>query len=100
MNDSSQNLPYILVVGSGNGEYILKPEQDLELGKKHLVEATSLIGGSGINYTLRLMKAGFPVLPILPIGRDALGHQIQAELLREAVASQMPAIVTEWLESE
>ncbi|MGL5082940.1 MAG: carbohydrate kinase family protein, partial [Microcoleaceae cyanobacterium] len=46
------------------------------------------------------MKAGFPVLPILPIGRDALGHQIQAELLREAVASQMPAIVTEWLESE
>jgi hypothetical protein len=57
----------ILVVGGGNGEYILELDGDLEIGQKNLAHSRSLIGGGGINQTLRLLKAGYSPLPILPL---------------------------------
>jgi sugar/nucleoside kinase (ribokinase family) len=72
---------YILLVGGCNGEYILELPQGLEIGQKNLVESRWLIGGGGVNQTLRLLQAGFLPIPILPIGRDQLGLRIQKELL-------------------
>jgi sugar/nucleoside kinase (ribokinase family) len=39
------------------------------------------LGGSGINYTFRLINAGFPAFPILAMGKDAAGELIRKELL-------------------
>ena len=73
----------ILVIGSGNAETVLDLDSDLVLGQKHNVKRVELYGGSGINYTLRLARYdGTRVLPILSIGADAIGRNIQDALLQ------------------
>ncbi|MGF1493308.1 MAG: hypothetical protein ACFBSC_12805 [Microcoleaceae cyanobacterium] len=84
---------YVLVIGGANGEYLIKPEKKIVLGEKHVAGTNSLIGGSGINYSLRLLKAGFWALPILPLGQDSLGEWIQAQLLAETEALQLPDVI-------
>ncbi len=67
----------ILVVGTGNAEYIIKLDCKFECNNKYLADYYEFVGGSGVNYTLRLAAAGFEVLPILPIGQDATGERIK-----------------------
>lgn len=78
------NNSYILVVGGGNGEYLLELLDTFEIGQKNLVKSQRLIGGGGVNYTLRLLNMGYPVFPILPLGDDELGKSIQQVLIGES----------------
>ncbi|ELR99897.1 carbohydrate kinase family protein [Gloeocapsa sp. PCC 73106] len=79
-----ENLACILVVGGANGEYLLELLENFEVGQKNLVDTQNLIGGGGVNYTLRLLNMGYPALPILPLGDDELGKKIQTELVIES----------------
>ncbi len=68
----------IAVVGSGNLEMLLhSPSSErITMGSKHSVKVESLWGGSGVNFTARLLAAGRSVLPVLPIADDHGGEQI------------------------
>ncbi len=76
----------ILVVGSGVAENVLVLTSPVRFGQKHLVHRHALLGGSGLNYTLRLVHTGHAVLPVLSIGDDYHGHEIQ-----KAVTAAMQA---------
>ena len=54
---TSRSIP-IITVGSGNVEYILEHDGEVELGKKHIIDSYELIGGSCVNYSLRLLTTG------------------------------------------
>jgi hypothetical protein len=90
----------ILVVGGGNGEYILELDGDLATGQKNLAHSRSLIGGGGINQTLRLLKAGYSPLPILPLGNDLLGQKIHHELLQEYQLSSLGKQVLDYISND
>ena len=75
---------YILTVGGGNREYTLKLSTEFEIGRKHIAESKSLLGGSGVNYTLRLLHTGYPVIPIISIGQDDVGREIQDSIVSAA----------------
>jgi sugar/nucleoside kinase (ribokinase family) len=70
----------IVVIGGANIEYIITSDQPIEYGAKNSVEIEELYGGSGVNYTLRLLNADKRVYPILFIGDDHAGRQIQREV--------------------
>jgi sugar/nucleoside kinase (ribokinase family) len=72
----------IIAIGSGNIEHILTAEGAVRLGHKHAVDAVELLGGSCINYFLRLISAGFDTFPIPQIGRDDIGRRIQKGLIQ------------------
>ncbi len=93
---------YVLIVGGCNSEYILQLPQELKIGQKNLAQSDWLIGGGGINQTLRLLKTDFsPVpVPILPLGHDDLGLRIREHLLAEYHLARAPQIVIDYLESE
>lgn len=74
---NNKKIPLILAIGGGNSENILSVESDITFGNKHLAEVTELYGGSGVNYTMRLLCAGLDVLPILTIGNDETGKKIE-----------------------
>jgi sugar/nucleoside kinase (ribokinase family) len=76
--------PYVLVVGSASGEYVLRLDLPLKIDQKQSVDSEWLSGGSGVNYSLRLMRQGVRVIPIPSVGNDELGRQIRSELLDEA----------------
>ncbi len=76
----------IVVIGGANLEYIITSDQEIVHGSKNSVNIEELYGGSGVNYTLRLLHVGERVYPILFAGEDHAGHQIQ-----EAVASALTA---------
>jgi len=75
------NRPLILAIGGGNSENILSVDNNIVFGNKHLSEVTELFGGSGINYAMRLLCAGFDVFPILTIGNDEIGRKIQSTFI-------------------
>lgn len=72
----------IIVIGGANIEYIVKSETDIIQGSKNYVEIEELYGGSGLNYTLRLLKSGKSVIPLLYVGEDSIGIDIQKHLLK------------------
>ena len=72
----------IVVIGGANMEYILKPHGELIDGGKNFVEIDELFGGSGVNYSLRLLSYGELVFPILFLGDDRTGEMIFSELSR------------------
>jgi sugar/nucleoside kinase (ribokinase family) len=76
-----ENSPPIIAIGSGAFENILRCDGALQLGRKHIVKQEESLGGSGLNYTLRLLANGMEVLPILPVGDDPLGHLILESIL-------------------
>lgn len=82
------NLGPVIAIGSGAFENILLCEGALQLGRKHIVEQEESLGGSGLNYTLRLLAAGVEVLPILPVGNDPLGQLIRESII--AAAEKVP----------
>jgi sugar/nucleoside kinase (ribokinase family) len=90
MDSSNKNQPPIITVGSGNLEYILICEGEIKLGKKHLIQPSELIGGSGVNYTMRLMAAGENVFPIPLIGNDQSGLKIREKITNKAITYGMP----------
>lgn len=71
----------ILVIGSAVAETYLNIEKDLIVGAKHFADRYELLGGSGLNYTMRLISAGHFALPVLPIGRDSIGRMIKEEIM-------------------
>ncbi len=71
----------IAVIGGANIEYIVKSKTDIVQGSKNFVDIEELFGGGGLNYALRLMGTGVSVCPLLYIGNDSLGENIQKSLL-------------------
>jgi len=71
----------IAVIGGANIEYIVKSKTDIVQGSKNFVDIEELFGGGGLNYALRLMGTGISVCPLLYIGNDSLGENIQKSLL-------------------
>ncbi len=99
MNSLFDSPPPVLVVGSGNGETVLSLEEDLLLDRKYEVDSYELFGGSGVNYTLRLLNAKTPVFPVLPLGADDLGVRIRNEILASAYRAQAPEPILRYIES-
>jgi len=66
----------ILVIGGANIEYILKSKTNIIQGSKNFVDIEELLGGSGVNYSLRLLAYGESVFSILFLGDDSTGRQI------------------------
>jgi sugar/nucleoside kinase (ribokinase family) len=89
MQSLQDNRAPIITIGSGAFENILLCDGALQLGRKHVVGQEESLGGSGLNYTLRLLAAGREVLPILPVGNDPLGQLIRESIL--AAAEKVPA---------
>jgi len=80
--DAKSNRSYpIITIGSGNVEYILEHNGEIELGKKHIITSYELSGGSCVNYSLRLLTAGNTVYPVPLIGEDSGGQKIRHELI-------------------
>jgi len=95
---SRKNRSPIVAIGSGAFERILRCDGLLQLGSKHVVQQEESLGGSGLNYTLRLLAAGTEVLPILPIGNDPLGKLIRQNIAaaaeKIAFSSQLEKFLT------
>ncbi len=81
----------IVVIGGANLEYIITSEYEIIRGSKNSVNIEEYYGGSGVNYTLRLLHTGEPVYPVLFLGDDHAGHQIQAEIAT-ALTAENPKI--------
>ena len=79
---------HIAVIGGVNEEYVLQLDS-LGVGKKNNVETYSMFGGSGLNYTMRLLNTEFPTIPILSAGNDYLGHRIMEQVLKTMDQVQM-----------
>jgi sugar/nucleoside kinase (ribokinase family) len=81
---SEKKLDYVLVVGGANIEYIYEKNDDTKLFmKQNYSEKKMEFGGSGLNYTLKLMNANINVFPILPLGDDNDGEKIKIRLLAD-----------------
>lgn len=80
----------IVVIGGANIEYIHKSKGHIQQGSKNFVEIEELLGGSGVNYTLRLLSYGEVVFPILFVGDDSTGRQIYEEICVLATEKNRP----------
>jgi sugar/nucleoside kinase (ribokinase family) len=78
----------IFAIGSGNLENLLVCKGRVALGEKHEVSIDSFWGGSAVNFSSRLLSAGFPVVPILAIGNDAAGRSIRDALHRSSISGK------------
>ncbi len=76
----------IIVIGGANVEYIVKSEEEIVQGAKNSVEIEELYGGSGVNYTMRLLCTGERVYPLLYLGDDYAGIQIQKSISSALIA--------------
>jgi len=76
------NKENIAVIGGANIEYIVKSKSDIIQGSKNLVDIEELYGGSGLNYALRLLAFGASVYPLVYVGNDSCGRNIQKTLLK------------------
>jgi sugar/nucleoside kinase (ribokinase family) len=90
----------ILVIGGGNAEHVFNLKGGFRLGRKHMVVCHEVIGGSGVNYTMRLIHAGFPVFPVLSIGRDRLGFGVREKILTSARRARLPEQVLKFIDSD
>lgn len=91
-----------LIVGSGNGETILDLRGDLVIGAKHDVARAELLGGSGVNYALRMARydPAMRILPILSIGKDRTGERIREEILNAIETERMPHSLLDFVRSD
>jgi sugar/nucleoside kinase (ribokinase family) len=96
----SGNTPPVITVGSGNVEYILRSKGELELGKKHLINSQGLIGGSCVNYALRLLTVGCSVFPVPLVGDDRCGQKIRGRILDAAIQKGITARERQFIESD
>ncbi len=78
---TNDDKPYVLVIGGANIEYIYEKNDDTKLfTKQNYSDKTVELGGSGLNYTLKLMSTKINVFPILPLGKDSGGEKIKERL--------------------
>jgi sugar/nucleoside kinase (ribokinase family) len=92
---SNPKEPAILVIGSGVGEKVLQLDTEIRIGSKQTVkDRQELYGGSGVNYTLRLGCRKYNVLPILSIGPDWTGRNIQRKIEKLSSHKQVSQFVT------
>lgn len=89
----------ILVFGGGNTETLLIADGPVEIGGKNAVRTASALGGSGVNCSVRLLAMNAPAIPILSIGGDAIGHEIQAFIEKVAAAANAGDTVLDYLRS-
>jgi hypothetical protein len=80
MEEIQKSVAPILVVGSGNAEFIINLETEFVLDRKYAVNYVDLLGGSGVNYSLRFLDVGIPVFPVLSIGKDGFGEKIRERI--------------------
>lgn len=97
MDSPHKNQQPIITIGSGNVENILMCEGEIGLGKKHLIQSFELIGGSGVNYTMRLIAAGYTVFPIPLIGNDQNGLNIREKIVEQAITHQTPGKTIQYI---
>lgn len=76
----NEKINAILIVGSGTAENVIQTDNGIQPGNKYLVDRFELYGGSGLNHTFRLAATGHPVFPVLSMGRDGIGRQVQKEI--------------------
>lgn len=100
MKNHNGNYAKIVTIGSGNIEYVMQLGGEFRIGKKNQVDSTELLGGSCINYSLRLMNAGFDVFPIPSIGKDLIGLSIQNKLLNTGFKNGASKESIEFIKSE
>ncbi len=81
MHTNTENETPVITIGSGNIEYILEHDGEIQLGHKHVVKTHEFMGGSCVNYSYRLITAGKSVFPIPFIGNDQLGYEIQNKIV-------------------
>lgn len=98
-NDTGNKSP-VVTVGSGNVEYVLLHDGIVELGKKHLIDGHELIGGSCVNYSLRLLNFGSQVFPVPLVGDDPNGRKIRDEILTAALGRGSGAEALQFIESD
>jgi len=70
----------ILCIGSAVSENVRRAEHEVRLGEKNFTTRHELLGGSGYSYTCRLLAMGHPAIPILTVGKDSIGEEIQSSL--------------------
>lgn len=81
----------ILVIGSGLREKVFTDPRVFQVqgdsiriqsdGKEIIERPLTHYGGSGVNWSIRLAKTGHPILPILSVGPDEIGREIQQFVL-------------------
>lgn len=91
---------HIIAIGSGNGDLAMVHDSSVVMGSKNFVEMIQYIGGSGVNYTMRLLSAGYDVIPILSIGEDHLGELVRAEILIKANRYSMNSDIISYINSD
>ncbi len=89
----------ILVFGGGNSETLLIAERQVRIGGKNEVRIASTFGGSGVNCAVRLLSMNAPAMPLLSIGDDSIGHEIQAFMEEVATAADTGGIALAYLRS-
>lgn len=92
--------PYIVTIGSGNGENILVSDTPIETGHKHPVTVKEMYGGSGVNHSFRLASMGKNIFPVLSIGNDGIGRKIQKELAKVARHNIISPQALNYIESD
>ncbi len=100
MDPRQRRLPPIITVGSGAVENILAHHGDIQLGKKHQVKFYEALGGSCVNYSLRLLNTGNCVFPIPFIGADPNGSIIRREFIRLACEQDLPEPAKAFIRSD
>ncbi len=65
-----------------------------------MINSHELIGGSCINYSLRLLNIGTHVFPIPLVGKDPNGYKIRDEVLAAAVQKGLTAEEKQFIESD
>jgi len=90
----------IIAIGSGYGEIIVESHDEITLGNKHTIRLHNLIGGSGLNFALRLMASNNLSLPILPIGNDKVGRDIRQEVVKAMVRANAPELIKTYVHSD
>ena len=92
--------PFIVTIGSGNGENILVSDIPVEVGHKHSVTMREMYGGSGVNHSFRLASMGKNILPILTIGNDRIGSGMQQVLGEVAQHNHVSPLVSDYIRSD
>jgi sugar/nucleoside kinase (ribokinase family) len=100
MLNNNCNDATIVTIGSGNIEYVMQLGGEFRIGKKNQVNSTELLGGSCINYSLRLLNAGFDVFPIPSVGKDLIGLSIQNKLFDAGFKNGISQASIEFIQSE
>lgn len=92
--------PPIVVLGSGNGDFVLTHSVPISMGTKNFVDSEQLLGGSGLNASARLLAAGFNTTPILSVGPDRLGEMVRDHLVDSAAGADNRSLSTAFLNDE